>query len=109
VPWLWEVRENKEKRYVIPGKKIVFPLSLFFVAALLGTVIASPLSGFLCSQYGWPSVFYILGGIGLGMSIAVAFLGSDYPSTHRMISQAERQFIESSLGGAKEKVKIHPL
>jgi len=72
-------------------------------------VIATPVSGFLSSEYGWPFAFYILGAVGVGTSIVAAFLGADYPSTHRMISLGEKQYIETSLGGAKEKVGMYLL
>jgi len=73
-------------------------------AQLLGAVASTPISGFLCSAYGWPSVFYFFGLLGLASGLFILFLGADCPAKHRMISEEEKIYIQSSLGGAKEKV-----
>jgi len=83
----------------------VFILS-FYSAQFLGTVASTPLSGYLISAYGWPSVFYIIGGAGAIVGLVMIFVGADTPSKHRMISNNEKHYIQSSLGGVREKVKL---
>ena len=58
-----------------------------------------PLCGLLASSsLGWPSIFYLFGGVGIGWSVLWFFLGADRPSTAKFISQAERDYIETNLG-----------
>ncbi|XP_043503679.1 putative inorganic phosphate cotransporter [Polistes fuscatus] len=77
-----------------------------YAGAQFGTVIALPISGFLAaSPIGWPSIFYIFGGIAVLWSIAFFFFGSDTPSTHSSISIEEKKYIENSLQIASPKTE----
>lgn len=44
-------------------------LVMSYSGASFGTVIALPLSGYLCDNLGWPSVFYLSGEIMLPVSL----------------------------------------
>ncbi|KAK6742549.1 hypothetical protein RB195_010048 [Necator americanus] len=71
-----------------------------YAGAQIGNVFVLPLSGFLC-QYGfdggWPSIFYILGIIGLLWCIIWIYMVSDRPSNHPRISEAEKQYITKAV------------
>ena len=62
-----------------------------------GVILALPVSGLLAgSSWGWPSVFYAFGGLGLLYNIAYQILGSDSPAKDRFISKEELVFIEEA-------------
>jgi len=57
-----------------------------------------PISGFLAaSKIGWPSIFYVFGALSIIWSTIFLFCGADSPSSHRTISQEEKEYIEDSL------------
>ncbi|KAK2186201.1 hypothetical protein NP493_211g02022 [Ridgeia piscesae] len=71
-----------------------------YAGAMMGSVVALPLSGVLCQHGfagGWPSVFYLIGGATLVMMVVWVLLISDSPETDRKISSAERMYILTSL------------
>ncbi|KAK7081859.1 hypothetical protein SK128_016485 [Halocaridina rubra] len=70
----------------------------------LGTVVSLPVGGWLCSSSylgGWPSVFYLFGGLGLIWSIFWFALVHDRPEQHPRISQAELSHLQSYKGDTK--------
>ena len=61
-----------------------------------GTVVAMSVGGWLCSITflgGWPSVFYIFGGLGVIWGIPWFLLVHDLPEQHPRISFSELQYI----------------
>ncbi|XP_070195600.1 uncharacterized transporter slc-17.2-like [Littorina saxatilis] len=71
-----------------------------------------PLSALLC-EYGflggWPSVFYVFGGVGIVWSAVWFFLMSDSPETHPRISPSERDYIvrtRASVTDRKQKLEV---
>ncbi|XP_043273011.1 putative inorganic phosphate cotransporter [Venturia canescens] len=62
------------------------------VAALLSCGIISG------SSLGWPSCFYIWGGLTIAWSTAWFFIGKESPADHPNIPHDEKEFIEVSLG-----------
>ncbi|CAB0031212.1 unnamed protein product [Trichogramma brassicae] len=65
-----------------------------------GSVVTMALSGLLSkSVLGWPSIFYFFGACGLVWSLCYFYLGDDSPAVSPRISAAEREYIETSLGG----------
>lgn len=54
--------------------------------------------GFLIASFGWESVFYVTGVIGIIWSVTWFLLVFDSPSQHPRISAEERHFIESAIG-----------
>ncbi|XP_035729805.1 putative inorganic phosphate cotransporter [Vespa mandarinia] len=72
--------------------------TFIYGGAQFGTVISLPFSGLLAaSSIGWPSIFYIFGGLAICWSIIFFYLGSDTPSTNTTISFEEKMYIVSSL------------
>ncbi|XP_068220661.1 putative inorganic phosphate cotransporter isoform X2 [Palaemon carinicauda] len=80
--------------------------SLVFAGAQFGTVITMPLSGWLCDTDflgGWPSVFYVFGGLGIIWGIGWYFLVYSHPDMHPRISPEEKAYINYHCGGNSEK------
>jgi ACS family glucarate transporter-like MFS transporter len=71
--------------------------SLFASAQYFAVGIFSPLSGWLVSSFGWPSPFFVLGGIGLGSALLWAWYMHE-PKDHPRVSRAELDYITQ--GGA---------
>lgn len=72
-------------------------LTISYIGAQLGTVIALPLSGVICFYLEWTYVFYVFGGVGLVWFVLWVFLVFDSPNTHPRISERERLYITNSL------------
>src|SRR6201995_1145686 len=64
----------------------------------VGLAIAAPLLAWMATQYGWHSVFYLTGG--LGLAFAFVWLGwiRNSPQGDKRVSQAELDHIESGGG-----------
>lgn len=85
----------------------MWSVSMYLVAASsLGAAITMPVCGFLIASLGWESVFYVTGVVGLVWSIAWFFAVFDSPAQHPRISEEERRYIESSIGGATSHGKV---
>ena len=71
--------------------------AIFNSAQYFATVLFAPLMGWLVHTYGWQSVFYVMGGLGIVMSFV--WTRTIYgPKDHPRINQAELSYIEA--GGA---------
>ncbi|GIY03573.1 hypothetical protein CEXT_105091 [Caerostris extrusa] len=65
----------------------------------VGTIVAMPLTAFLCDSGlfgGWPSAFYIIGLFGCLWFIMWSTLVTDSPLTHPLISKEELRYITSN-------------
>jgi len=74
---------------------------LFFVickGSSVGTGVTYIMCGYLIASYGWESVFYVSGGLGLLWAICWILLVYDTPAKHPTISIKERTYIENCLG-----------
>ncbi|XP_078449904.1 sialin [Lampetra fluviatilis] len=72
-------------------------LTISYAGAQFGTVVSLPLSGLLIDTLGWPSVFYIFGGLGVAWCVLWFLLAWDTPDSHPHISEQERSYIKDSL------------
>jgi ACS family glucarate transporter-like MFS transporter len=71
--------------------------AIFNSAQYFATVLFAPIMGWLVHSYGWHSVFYVMGGLGIVMSMV--WLKTIYgPKNHPGISASELQYIQE--GGA---------
>jgi ACS family glucarate transporter-like MFS transporter len=71
--------------------------AIFNSAQYFATVLFAPLMGWLVHSFGWQSVFYVMGGLGIVMSFV--WLKTIYgPRLHPRINKAEMDYIEA--GGA---------
>ena len=76
-----------------------------FTGAQFGTVITLPVTGILCEygfDGGWPTVFYVFGGLGVIWFAVWMPLAADSPASHATISREEKDYICSSL---KDSIK----
>ncbi|XP_073252217.1 sialin-like [Porites lutea] len=72
----------------------------------LGTILGMPLAGVLCASDiwgGWPSVFYVFGGVGILWSFIWMMFTSNRPANHPRISIKEREFIHATIGAGQDK------
>ncbi|HEY1701429.1 MAG TPA: MFS transporter [Trebonia sp.] len=58
-------------------------------AIALGPLIATPITVWLLDSYGWRSVFYFYGGVGLLWTVAWAWYGRSRPAEHPAVSREE--------------------
>ncbi|KAK6628099.1 hypothetical protein RUM44_010581 [Polyplax serrata] len=68
------------------------------MASSLGAALTMPICGFLISSFGWESVFYVTGFVGLLWSIVWFLVVFDTPAQHPRISAEERRVIEDAIG-----------
>lgn len=77
-----------------------------------GNIVAIPLTGVL-SKYGfdggWPSVFYCIGLSGIVWYCAWEMIVHDSPTSHPTITEAEKNFIETSISGSDDKAEFERL
>lgn len=78
---------------------------LINLASSLGAALTLPISGFLIVAWGWESVFYVTGLIGVAWSALWFVLIYDSPAQHPRISMEERKFIEEAIGNTSHKGK----
>ncbi|XP_034104465.1 putative inorganic phosphate cotransporter isoform X1 [Drosophila nasuta] len=72
-----------------------------------GTIVMLATSGLLASSSaGWPSIFYISGGVGCVWSVFFFIWGASSPAEYKRISPEERKMIE--LAQASESTSEHP-
>lgn len=73
------------------------------MASSLGAAITMPICGFLISSFGWASVFYMTGGLGLIWAIVWFMVVYETPAAHPRISVEERREIEEAIGSTTSK------
>ncbi|CAN7759143.1 MFS transporter [Caballeronia sp. LjRoot29] len=59
----------------------------------LGPIISAPLTAWMILQFGWHSVFYVFGAIGLILGIAWWFGYRDVPAQHPLVTAEEATYI----------------
>jgi len=80
-----------------------------FAGTQFGTVIAYPLTGYLCSiewDNGWPLAFYVPGAISVVWFVFWQLLAFDGPEVHPRISQEEKRFIMASTARSQTKLNL---
>lgn len=73
------------------------------MASSLGAAITMPICGYLISSFGWASVFYVTGGVGLIWSITWFLVIFETPAAHPRITVEERREIEEAIGSSTSK------
>lgn len=69
-----------------------------YLGSSVGTAITYIMCGYLIAAFGWESVFYVSGGLGLLWSIFWILLVYDTPAKHPTISIRERTYIDNCIG-----------
>ncbi|KAL1494024.1 hypothetical protein ABEB36_009697 [Hypothenemus hampei] len=81
--------------------------TLVYAAGPFGTVIGMLVTGWIsASNFGWPLVFYLYGGASLLWSLLCLIATHNSPLDHPKISEAERFYIEHSLGHSEGKPNL---
>lgn len=85
---------------------------IIYSGPFIGTVITMPISALLCDSNilgGWPSVFYLIGAVGVLWSALWFYLVYETPQLHPTISQAELRMLltSQSYSGEKKVNKIN--
>lgn len=83
-------------KWIPPSNRSKFMAHM--LAQGLGVAVSLPVCGLLISCFGWPSVFYCTGLLGLIWSCLWFYLVYDSPASHPRISPEERQEIASQMG-----------
>lgn len=65
----------------------------------IGIGVTYVMCGYLITTFGWESVFYVTGGLGLLWYICWILLVYDSPAKHPTISVRERTYIENFTNG----------
>ncbi|CAG5058467.1 unnamed protein product [Parnassius apollo] len=75
----------------------------------IGTIIAMPLSGLLAeTAIGWKLIFYSISGLMFTMSAVWYFFSASTPREHRLMTEAEKEYIERGLNTSGGKVLSTP-
>ena len=80
----------------VPVNERARSIALLSSGISIGTLFALTTTGWIVANYGWPTVFYWFGAVGLVWAVAWFLIIHDEPSKHPRISAAELQRI----GGA---------
>lgn len=72
-------------------------ISFTFCGVPFGTVLANFLSGIIAVKFGWPSIFYISGVLGIFWYLLWIFFVKKSPEHDPMISEEEKDFIMSNI------------
>ena len=80
-----------------PAKERATAVAIFNSAQYFATVIFAPIMGWLTHEYGWQSVFFFMGGLGIFVSAVTLFVIRN-PKDHPLANQAEVDYIVE--GGA---------
>jgi MFS family permease len=77
---------------------------------MLGIAVVPPVAVLMMTAWGWPSVFYIFGAVGVVWAIFWWCMYRERPEEHRRVSAAEAAYIRSGLPAraleTKKKVKV---
>ncbi len=82
---------------MVPARERGTASAIFNSAQYFATVLFAPIMGWLAYTFGWPYVFYFMGGLGLLFCVAWLRWMHD-PGSHPRLSRAEYDYI--SAGGA---------
>ncbi|CAG9768368.1 unnamed protein product [Ceutorhynchus assimilis] len=75
--------------------------TIAFSGSYAGTVVAMPACAYLAEAFGWPSIFYVFGIIGLIWYVLWTMIVADSPESDKKISKNELDYILSSLESSK--------
>ncbi|KAL7636747.1 UNVERIFIED_CONTAM: hypothetical protein RMT77_012501 [Armadillidium vulgare] len=89
--------------WVQPSRRSLF-MSRIAGGSLLGTVIIFPMGGWLAqTTFGWPSIFYTSGAIGLLWCVAWYHTVADHPNDHPYVTEEEKLLILKEIGNDKSR------
>ncbi|KAK6631155.1 hypothetical protein RUM43_014251 [Polyplax serrata] len=94
----WPVMHWLSARWIPQSERSKFMTS--YHGAAIGTSITYPLAGLIIANYGWESVFYVIGTVSLVWCLAWWILIYDSPKEHPRLSESERKYLEEALGNS---------
>lgn len=104
-------KSNVTLRRQFNGIYIFFIISIYiflYTGSYLGPLIGLQLSGFLASSNaGWPSIFYITGGMNCLWSFIWFWIGASSPDEHKFISTNEKNYIKEQSENSLNKDKVY--
>ncbi|XP_015837364.1 vesicular glutamate transporter 3 [Tribolium castaneum] len=80
--------------------------TLAYAGSHIGTVVSMPVSAYLATALGWPSIFYFFGSLGLIWFVIWWVVVAESPAEDSRISKEELEYIEQSLGNVDAKRNI---
>lgn len=80
-----------------PAKERATAVAIFNSAQYFATVIFAPIMGWLTYEYGWQSVFFFMGGLGIIISFATLIIIRN-PKDHSWANKEEVQYIADGGG-----------
>jgi ACS family D-galactonate transporter-like MFS transporter len=84
-----------------PTKERGFATGAYTAGEYVGLAIAAPLLAWMAVTYGWHSVFYLTGGLGIVFAFVWLFFIRDTPQSDKRVSRSEIDLIESGGGAVK--------
>lgn len=91
--------EEYQKYSTYPFICYMFSATFVYAGGWIGNVICLQSTGLLsASSLGWPSCFYIWGGITIASGVLFFIAGKESPNEHPSIPQDEKDYIDTSLG-----------
>jgi len=85
-----------------PAKECGRANAFFMTSLALAAVITNPFTGWIVEKFDWRWVFFIEGGISLGLIFVWTPLFSDHPRDAKWISKEEKEYLEETLHKEKE-------
>jgi MFS family permease len=82
-------------------------ISFVICGCYFGTVITNLASGTLATSYGWSSIFYVFGGIGIIWCVVWILIVRRTPELDRWITKKEKEYILNNVSpNVKEELNI---
>lgn len=92
----WPSMHTMTANWIPPHERSRFVSA--YLGSSIGTAVTYIMCGYLIASFGWESVFYVSGGLGLLWAICWILLVYDTPAKHPTISIREKTYIENCLG-----------
>jgi sugar phosphate permease len=87
-------------RWMLPAER-GWAQGVTHAGSRLGAAFTPPIVAWMILGYGWRMPFLVFGCMGIGWALLWFFWYRDTPAEHRQVNAAERELIESSLGGPR--------
>jgi ACS family sodium-dependent inorganic phosphate cotransporter len=91
-------------RWAPPSERTRF-VALFISGIPAGTLFALLTSGWIMTRYGWPSLFYAFGAVGVIFSVAWFLFARNDPREHPKLSAEERALFDAQTPQTAERLK----
>ncbi|XP_034245909.1 sialin [Thrips palmi] len=100
----WPSMHNMTAQWIPPNERSKFVTA--YLGSSIGAALTFPLCGQLIHMWGWESVFYVCGALGVVWYVFWVVLVFDTPAQHPRISPLELTYITDSLGKSVSQKKM---